>query len=170
MSDVINLASASMTQLVEWYNANSGLEPVKRFKSKEAGQVACQQVMAKLEGTADEELEAEAEETHADALSASAQLMALASSGGNTKSGEKNEGVWLNVKRLLEAGMSNKEILAEIHELYGNTNTSYACIAWYRNKWNKTKNTGPSREELIMGICKAHGLGEEVYAQLVALK
>lgn len=170
MSDVINLASASMSELVEWYNANSGLEAIKRFKSKEAGQVACQQVMAKLEGNADEEMEAEAEETHADALSASAQLMALASSGGNTKTGDKNEGVWLNVKRLLEAGKTNKEILAEIHELYGNTNTSYACIAWYRNKWNKTKNTGPSREEVIMNICKAHGLGEEVYAQLVALK
>ena len=169
MSDIISLATASMSELVEWYNANSGLEAIKRFKSKEAGQVACQQVMARLEGTADEEMEAEAEEVHADALSASAQLMALASSGG-AKTGDKNEGVWLNVKRLLEAGMSNKDILAEIHELYGNTNTSYACIAWYRNKWNKTKASGPSREEIIMNICKAHGLGEEVYAQLVSLK
>lgn len=169
MSDVINLASASMSELVEWYNANSGLEAIKRFKSKADGQVACQQVMARLEGNADEEMEAEAEEVHADALSASAQLLALASTGGN-KTSDKNEGVWLNVKRLLEAGMSNKDILAEIHELYGNTNTSYACIAWYRNKWNKTKASGPSREELIMNICKAHGLGEEVYAQLVSLK
>lgn len=169
MSDVISLASASMNELVEWYNANSGLEAIKRFKSKEAGQIACQQVMARLEGNADEEMEEEAEEVHADALSASAQLMALASTGGN-KTSDKNEGVWLNVKRLLEAGKTNKEILAEIHELYGNTNTSYACIAWYRNKWNKTKNTGPSREEVIMNICKAHGLGEEVYAQLVSLK
>lgn len=170
MSDVISLATASMNELVEWYNANSGLEAIKRFKTKEAGQVACQQVMAKLEGTSDPEMEAEAEETHADALSASAQLMALASSGGNTKSSEKNEGVWLNVKRLLEEGKTNKEILTEVHELYGNTNTSYACVAWYRNKWNKSKASGPSREERIMNICKAHGLGEEVYAQLVALK
>ena len=170
MSDIINLASASMNELVEWYNANSGLEAIKRFKSKADGQVACQQVLARLEGNADEELEAEAAEVYADALSASAQLMALASSGGSTKTGDKNEGVWLNVKRLLEAGKTNKEILAEIHELYGNTNTSYACIAWYRNKWNKTKASGPSREEVIMNICKSHGLSEEVYAQLVALK
>ena len=169
MSDVISLATASMNELVEWYNNHSGLDAIKRFKSKEAGQIACQQVMAKLEGNADEEMEEEAEEVHADALSASAQLMALAATGSG-KTGDKNEGVWLNVKRLLEAGKTNKEILAEIHELYGNTNTSYACIAWYRNKWNKTRASGPSREELIMNICKAHGLSEEVYAQLVALK
>ena len=53
-----------------------------------------------------------------------------------TKS-QKNENVWGNVKMLFDAGKTNKETLAEIHEMYGNTSTSYACIAWYRNKYNK---------------------------------
>ena len=165
-----NIATATMKDLVAFYNEHSNLEPVKKFPNKEQAQIAVQQVIAQLEGyEPDEEVAEEIAEVHSSALSASAQLMALASSGGN-KTSEKNEGVWLNVKRLLEAGKTNKEILADIHELYGNTNTSYACIAWYRNKWNKTKNTGPSREEVIMAICKSHGLSEEVYAQLVSLK
>lgn len=167
---VINLASASMNELVEWYNSHSGKDPVKRFKDKAQGQQACQLVMASLEGTSDPEMEEEASVVYEDALSASAQLMALASSGGNTKTGDKNEGVWLNVKRLLEQGLGNKDILKKIHELYGNSNTSYACIAWYRNKWNKTKDQGPTREEQILNICKMYGLSEEAYQALVSIK
>lgn len=53
-----------------------------------------------------------------------------------TKS-QKNENVWGNVKMLFDQGKSNKETLAEIHEMYGNEQTTYACIAWYRNKYNK---------------------------------
>ena len=55
---------------------------------------------------------------------------------------QKNENVWGNVKMLFDAGKTNKETLAEIHEMYGNTSTTYACIAWYRNKYNKLAKSG----------------------------
>jgi hypothetical protein len=77
--------------------------------------------------------------------------------------------VWLNVKRILEesnGSKTNKEILAEIQELYGNCNTSYACIAWYRNKWKKDSKTGPSREEKLVLFAKAYGLSAEALEEL----
>ena len=55
---------------------------------------------------------------------------------------QKNENVWGNVKMLFDAGKTNKETLAEIHEMYGNEQTTYACIAWYRNKYNKLAKSG----------------------------
>ena len=45
----------------------------------------------------------------------------------------KNEGVGDMVKELILDGWSNKEILVQVHEHYGNTNTTYGCVAWYRN-------------------------------------
>lgn len=164
-----NLATAPMKELVAFYNEHSGLEPIRKFKDKEAAQVACQQVIAQLEGTSDEEMEEEQAEVHADALSASAQLLAAAAAGGK-KTSEKNEGVWLNVKRLLIAGKTNKEILAEIHELYGNSNTSYACIAWYRNKFNKLASGSLSREEQLMNFAKMHNISPEALAELMLIK
>lgn len=165
-----NLNSSTMKELVAFYNEHSNLEPVKKFANKEAAQIACQQVIAQLEGEEpDEETAEEIAEVHASALSASAQLLAAANAGGK-KTSEKNEGVWLNVKRLLEAGKTNKEILAEVHELYGNSNTSYACIAWYRNKWNKSKNGGLSREEQLLNFAKAYGLSAEALAELMLIK
>ena len=50
---------------------------------------------------------------------------------------EKNQGVGAFVRRLIGEGMSNKDILKLVHEQYGNQNTTYACIAWYRNKMKK---------------------------------
>ena len=55
---------------------------------------------------------------------------------------QKNENVWGNVKMLFDAGKTNTETLAEIHEMYGNEQTTYACIAWYRNKYNKLAKSG----------------------------
>ena len=69
-----------------------------------------------------------------------------------TKS-QKNENVWGNVKMLFDAGKTNKETLAAIHEMYGNTSTSYACIAWYRNKYNKiSKSDKLTIEQLLNQI------------------
>lgn len=50
---------------------------------------------------------------------------------------EKNVGVGQFVRKLIAEGMANKDILKVVHEQYGNTNTTYACVAWYRNKMKK---------------------------------
>ena len=50
---------------------------------------------------------------------------------------EKNQGVGQFVRKLIAQGMSNKDILKEVHDAYGNTQTTYACVAWYRNKMKK---------------------------------
>ena len=66
---------------------------------------------------------------------------------------QKNENVWGNVKMLFDAGKTNKETLAEIHEMYGNEQTTYACIAWYRNKYNKiAKSDKMTVEQLLNQI------------------
>lgn len=51
---------------------------------------------------------------------------------------EKNVGVGTFIKSLITEGLGNKEVLSIVHEQYGNTQTSYACVAWYRNKMKKT--------------------------------
>ena len=50
---------------------------------------------------------------------------------------DKNEGVGQFIRKLIAEGMSNKDILPIVHEQYGNKNTTYACVAWYRNKMKK---------------------------------
>lgn len=50
---------------------------------------------------------------------------------------EKNQGVGAFVKKLIAEGLTNTAILKIVHEQYGNTNTTYACVAWYRNKMKK---------------------------------
>lgn len=50
---------------------------------------------------------------------------------------DKNQGVGQFVRKLIAEGMSNKDILKVVHEAYGNTQTTYACVAWYRNKMKK---------------------------------
>lgn len=81
----------------------------------------------------------------------------------------KNENVWGNVKLLFDAGKTNKEALAEIHEMYGNTQTSYACIAWYRNKYNKLGDQGLSLEAKVNNFLCQFGASEEQVKQLLAL-
>lgn len=78
------------------------------------------------------------------------------------KTKTKNENVYGNVKILFNAGKTNKETLAEIHEMYGNTNTTYACIAWYRNKYNKeAKSTKMTVEQLLNQIGCEFGLDQD---------
>jgi hypothetical protein len=45
-----------------------------------------------------------------------------------------NVGVGDFIKERIKLGLGNTEILKAVHEHYGNTNTTYACVAWYRNK------------------------------------
>lgn len=78
------------------------------------------------------------------------------------KTKTKNENVYGNVRLLFNAGKTNKETLAEIHEMYGNTNTTYACIAWYRNKYNKeAKSTKLTVEQLLNQIGCEFGLDQD---------
>lgn len=84
----------------------------------------------------------------------------------------RNENVWGNVKILFDQGKTNKEVLALIHEMYGNTKTSYACIAWYRNKYNKmAKDAKLSPKEVLSLHLKQFGVDEAFINNLVtALK
>ena len=50
---------------------------------------------------------------------------------------EKNQGVGAFVRKLIAEGLTNTAILKIVHEQYGNANTTYACVAWYRNKMKK---------------------------------
>ena len=86
------------------------------------------------------------------------------------KTKTKNENVYGNVKILFNAGKTNKETLAEIHEMYGNTNTTYACIAWYRNKYNKeAKSTKMTVEQLLNQIGCEFGLDQDWIKTKLAL-
>ena len=80
------------------------------------------------------------------------QLVSLNTAAPEAKKSKstKNENVWGNVKMLFDQGLGNKEVLAQIHEMYGNTNTSYACIAWYRNKYNKLDKSGKMTVEQLL--------------------
>ena len=46
----------------------------------------------------------------------------------------KNSGVGDRVRSLFAQGLTNKEIVLLIAKEYGNDRTTYACVAWYRNK------------------------------------
>lgn len=92
------------------------------------------------------------------------QLTSLNSPAPETKKAksQKNENVWGNVKMLFDQGLGNKEVLAQIHEMYGNTNTSYACIAWYRNKYNKLDKSGKMTvEQLINQVATQFGQDQD---------
>jgi len=52
---------------------------------------------------------------------------------------EKNIGVGQLVRKLIADGLTNTAILKIVHEQYGNKNTTYACVAWYRNKVKKNQ-------------------------------
>lgn len=168
-----NFATAKMAELVSFYNEHAE-EKVKRFANKEDAVTACQVLIAKLEGTAlpeaEEELAAVVEE--ASATSLLGQLTAAGSSEGK-KSLSKNEGVWNNVKMLFDQGLTNKETLEKIHELYGNSNTSYACIAWYRNKYKKTSDAVKAQDQAkinqVVEFGEKHGLTEEALLELASM-
>ena len=61
---------------------------------------------------------------------------------------EKNQGVGAFVKKLIAEGLTNTDILKIVHEQYGNTQTTYACVAWYRNKMKKAGQTAKTKSAL----------------------
>ena len=81
---------------------------------------------------------------------------------------EKNEGVGTFIKKLIGEGLGNKEILKIVHEQYGNENTTYACVAWYRNKMKKEGKTVAKSASLdwLQNFAKAHNLDESAVQEL----
>lgn len=61
---------------------------------------------------------------------------------------EKNQGVGAFVKKLIAEGLTNTAILKIVHEQYGNKQTTYACVAWYRNKMKKAGQTAKTKSAL----------------------
>jgi ABC-type proline/glycine betaine transport system ATPase subunit len=81
---------------------------------------------------------------------------------------ERNEGVGQFIRNLIQEGLSNKQILSIVHEQYGNQNTTYACIAWYRNKMRKAGSEvrKTSALDFITNFAKTNGLSEEAVQEL----
>ena len=81
---------------------------------------------------------------------------------------DKNEGVGQFIRKLISEGLGNKAILDIVHEQYGNKNTTYACVAWYRNKMNKAgaEVKKASNLEWLQSFAKANGLSEEAVKEL----
>ena len=61
---------------------------------------------------------------------------------------EKNQGVGAFVKKLIAEGLTNTAILKIVHEQYGNKQTTYACVAWYRNKMKKAGQVAKTKSAL----------------------
>ena len=61
---------------------------------------------------------------------------------------EKNQGVGAFVRKLIAEGLTNTAILKIVHEQYGNKQTTYACVAWYRNKMKKAGQTAKTKSAL----------------------
>lgn len=81
---------------------------------------------------------------------------------------EKNEGVGQFIRKLISEGLGNKAILDIVHEQYGNKNTTYACVAWYRNKMNKAgaEVKKASNLEWLQSFAKVNGLSEDAVKEL----
>ena len=81
---------------------------------------------------------------------------------------DKNEGVGQFIRKLIGEGLGNKEVLAIVHEQYGNKNTTYACVAWYRNKMKKAGTVQQVTTSLdwLQNFAKANGLSEESTEEL----
>ena len=85
-----------------------------------------------------------------------------------TVKAEKNEGVGQFIRKLIAEGLGNKAILDIVHEQYGNKNTTYACVAWYRNKMKKADSEvkKASNAEWLQNFAKANNLSEEAVQEL----
>ena len=123
-----------------------------------------------VEAVVEPVVEAKAEATSLPSMLAQVSALSAETEVKKAKS-QKNENVWGNVKMLFDAGKTNKETLAEIHEMYGNTSTSYACIAWYRNKYNKlAKSDKMTVEQLLNQVACQFGQDQEwIKAQVAKL-
>lgn len=81
---------------------------------------------------------------------------------------DKNEGVGQFIRKLISEGLGNKAILDIVHEQYGNKNTTYACVAWYRNKMKKagTDVKKASNADWVQNFAKSNGLSEDAVQEL----
>jgi len=81
---------------------------------------------------------------------------------------DKNEGVGQFIRGLISEGLGNKAILDIVHEQYGNKNTTYACVAWYRNKMKKAGTVQQVTTSLdwLQNFAKANNLSEESVSEL----
>ena len=123
-----------------------------------------------VEAVVEPVVEAETEATSLPSMLAQVSALSAETEVKKTKS-QKNENVWGNVKMLFDAGKTNKETLAKIHEMYGNEQTTYACIAWYRNKYNKiAKSDKMTVEQLLNQVACQFGQDQDwVKAQVAKL-
>lgn len=61
----------------------------------------------------------------------------LKGSGNSKGVSAKNVGVGDFVREKIFEGLGNNEIVDSCKEKYGNEQTSYNCVVWYRNKMKK---------------------------------
>ena len=55
----------------------------------------------------------------------------------STYKAPKNIGVGAFIRQCITSGLRNVDILKLVEEQYANNNTTYACVAWYRNDMKK---------------------------------
>lgn len=107
--------------------------------------------------------EVEVQATESSVLSSMIAQVVEAKVEDKAPKSDKNEGVGLFIRKLISEGLSNKAILEIVHEQYGNKNTTYACVAWYRNKMKKAGavQAKSSALDFINNFAKSNGLSEE---------
>lgn len=107
--------------------------------------------------------EVEVQATESSVLSSMIAQVVEAKPEDKAPKSDKNEGVGLFIRKLISEGLSNKAILEIVHEQYGNKNTTYACVAWYRNKMKKAGavQAKSSALDFINNFAKSNGLSEE---------
>ena len=107
--------------------------------------------------------EVEVQTTESSVLSSMIAQVVEAKAEDKAPKSDKNEGVGLFIRKLISEGLSNKAILEIVHEQYGNKNTTYACVAWYRNKMKKAGavQAKSSALDFINNFAKSNGLSEE---------
>ena len=107
--------------------------------------------------------EVEVQAAESSVLSSMIAQVVEAKTEDKTPKSDKNEGVGLFIRKLISEGLSNKAILEIVHEQYGNKNTTYACVAWYRNKMKKAGQVQAKSSALdfINNFAKSNGLSEE---------
>lgn len=95
-------------------------------------------------------------------------LEAKPEAAATERKAEKNEGVGQFIRKLIGEGLGNKQILEIVHEQYGNKNTTYACVAWYRNNMKKSGAVVKKASSLdwLNNFAKANGLSEEAVQEL----
>jgi hypothetical protein len=133
-------------------------------KKKVVAPAVSAEVVAQIEVIDGEVVEVVGQTTQPSVLS---QLAAVPEVEAEVKV-DKNEGVGQFIRNLIGDGLGNKAILDIVHEQYGNKNTTYACVAWYRNKMKKagTDVKKASNADWVQNFAKSNGLSEDAVQEL----